>query len=80
MFLFLVADQSPRILYPRSKSLLPKMMNADMDGMFFIFLLYNPGFVGAFALLSNGKNREEYLEFWIWLIYSFISLLVQGRI
>nr|XP_036280154.1 short coiled-coil protein isoform X1 [Pipistrellus kuhlii]KAF6347349.1 short coiled-coil protein [Pipistrellus kuhlii] len=27
------ADQSPRILYPRSKSLLPKMMNADMDAV-----------------------------------------------
>uniref|UniRef100_G1PJI7 Short coiled-coil protein n=1 Tax=Myotis lucifugus TaxID=59463 RepID=G1PJI7_MYOLU len=27
------ADQSPRILYPRSKSLLPKMMNADMDDL-----------------------------------------------
>ncbi|XP_005877783.1 short coiled-coil protein isoform X1 [Myotis myotis] len=26
-------DQSPRILYPRSKSLLPKMMNADMDAV-----------------------------------------------
>ncbi|XP_036096486.1 short coiled-coil protein [Molossus molossus] len=27
------ADQLPRILYPRSKSLLPKMMNADMDAV-----------------------------------------------
>ncbi|XP_059553965.1 short coiled-coil protein isoform X1 [Myotis daubentonii] len=27
------ADQSPRILYPRSQSLLPKMMNADMDAV-----------------------------------------------
>ncbi|XP_070271308.1 short coiled-coil protein isoform X2 [Myotis yumanensis] len=26
-------DQLPRILYPRSKSLLPKMMNADMDAV-----------------------------------------------
>ncbi|XP_059553966.1 short coiled-coil protein isoform X2 [Myotis daubentonii] len=26
-------DQSPRILYPRSQSLLPKMMNADMDAV-----------------------------------------------
>lgn len=26
-------DQSPRILYPRSKSLLPKMMNAEMDAV-----------------------------------------------
>lgn len=77
MFLFLIADQLPRILYPKSKSLLPKMMNADMDGMFFIFLLYVPGFVDAFALLSNGKNREEYLEFGVWL---FTFLLVLERI
>ncbi|XP_016062352.1 PREDICTED: short coiled-coil protein [Miniopterus natalensis] len=27
------ADQLPRILYPKSKSLLPKMMNADMDAV-----------------------------------------------
>ncbi|XP_004685348.2 PREDICTED: short coiled-coil protein [Condylura cristata] len=29
----LSADRSPRILYPRPQSLLPKMMNADMDAV-----------------------------------------------
>ncbi|KAK2504359.1 hypothetical protein MC885_003105 [Smutsia gigantea] len=30
---FLIAEHSARILYPRPKSLLPKMMNADMDDL-----------------------------------------------
>lgn len=59
----------------------PKFVTQDDEcrhGWYVLFLLYVPGFVQAFALLSNGKNREEYLEFWIWLIYLLISLLVLG--
>lgn len=39
MVLFLLTDHSLKSLRSRAESLLPKMMNADMDGEVFILLL-----------------------------------------
>lgn len=60
--------------YSRPKSLSPKMMNADMDGMFFIFLDVCSWFCGTYiALLSNGKSRESiFRRLGSWLVYLFI--------
>lgn len=59
---FLLAGDSSRILYLRPKSLLPEMMNADMDGMLFS-LVYVPGFVDAFGLIEPMERTERhYLE------------------
>ena len=78
MFLFLIADHSSRILYPRHRSLLPKMMNADMDGMFFVFVSICFFFFFRFymfcgthiALLSSGKSREAVLRRKAWILAS----------
>lgn len=63
LFLFLIADDSSRILYPRPKSLLPEMMNADMDSMFFIFLFVCSWFCGCFWLnTATERTEKQYLE------------------
>lgn len=50
------------------------MMNADMDGMFFVFLFVCSWFCGAYiALLSNRKIRESILRrLWSGPVYLFI--------